>query len=188
MARYVTGYDRALWNTMCVEIAHKVLSTTGRPLILIPHVTIPGDNDHELLSSIYQQLGENKNIYLLPSTLSAAELKYVISKCDAVIASRTHAAIAAFSTGVPALCLSYSTKTEGLCVDMFNSLDYCINAKSITSAVIIERLNNVLNNSKYIREVLHNKTSEMKSMAYDSGNILSTILYGSHVIPKPSLR
>ena len=52
---------------------------------------------------------------------SAPELKWVISKCRYFIGARTHAVIAAYSTGVPAIALGYSIKSKGIARDLFGS-------------------------------------------------------------------
>lgn len=42
------------------------------------------------------------------------DLKGYISRCRFLVAARTHASIAAYSTGVPALVAGYSVKARGL--------------------------------------------------------------------------
>ena len=54
---------------------------------------------------------------------NAGQLKYVISKCRMLVAARTHASIAAYSSGVPALVLGYSVKARGIARDLFGSED-----------------------------------------------------------------
>lgn len=46
---------------------------------------------------------------------SCGDLKGYISRCRFLVAARTHASIAAYSTGVPALVAGYSVKARGDC-------------------------------------------------------------------------
>ena len=52
---------------------------------------------------------------------SCTELKYLISNCRFFLGARTHATIAAYSTGVPTLVLGYSVKSRGIARDLFGT-------------------------------------------------------------------
>lgn len=58
---------------------------------------------------------------LIPSTLTAAQYKSIISRCDMFIGARTHATIAAYSTCVPTLVIGYSVKSKGIAKDIFGT-------------------------------------------------------------------
>lgn len=49
------------------------------------------------------------------------ELKGIISRCRFFIGARTHATIAAYSTGVPTLVVGYSVKARGIARDLFGT-------------------------------------------------------------------
>ena len=49
--------------------------------------------------------------------------EYIISKCSFFIGARTHATIAAYSTGVPTLVVGYSVKARGIARDLFGTED-----------------------------------------------------------------
>jgi colanic acid/amylovoran biosynthesis protein len=64
--------------------------------------------------------------------LNCSELKYIISKCRFLIAARTHASIAAYSTCVPTLVVGYSVKAKGIAKDIFGTDDnYVIPVQSL---------------------------------------------------------
>ena len=52
---------------------------------------------------------------------SATDLKGYISRCRFMIAARTHASIAGYSTSVPTLVLGYSVKSRGIAQDIFGT-------------------------------------------------------------------
>jgi len=110
----------------------RILSDTNANIALIPHVTMPMDNDHSLLSDIEQSIPERfkPRVWLAGEHFSAAELKYIISKCRLLVCSRTHASIAAYSSGVPALVLSYSVKSAGIAEDLGTS-EHVINVSDV---------------------------------------------------------
>ena len=49
----------------------------------------------------------------------AETLKGYISRCRFLVAARTHASIAGYSTGVPTLVVGYSVKAKGIACDLF---------------------------------------------------------------------
>ena len=49
------------------------------------------------------------------------QLKGYILRCRFFIGARTHATIAAYSTGVPTLVLGYSVKSRGIAKDIFGT-------------------------------------------------------------------
>ena len=49
------------------------------------------------------------------------ELKGIISRCCFFVGARTHATIAAYSTGVPTLVVGYSVKARGIARDLFST-------------------------------------------------------------------
>ena len=89
-------------------------------IVFIPHVTMPADNDKEAFSSIQSLLApeDAKKLWMPEQSLNASELKYIISKCEILLCSRTHASIAGYSTFVPTLVLGYSVKSKGIGKDL----------------------------------------------------------------------
>jgi len=101
-------------------------------IILIPHVTTPADNDYSVLYDLEQAVPSQykPRVWLAGDRFSAAERKYIISKCRLLVCARTHAAIAAYSSGVPALVLGYSDKSAGIAKDL-NAGGFVINVSDI---------------------------------------------------------
>ena len=94
-----------------------IVTQTDCNIMLIPHVVTPADNDFALLADeLHSELSdeEKHRTYLLDSRYSAAEYKYAIAQCSLLVCARTHAAIAAYSLGIPALVLGYSIKAHVL--------------------------------------------------------------------------
>lgn len=89
-------------------------------LLLLPHVTMPADDDREALEELVQCLSpeERRRICRTPEDANAAQRKYLISRCELIVCCRTHASIAAYSTGVPALVVGYSVKARGIGLDL----------------------------------------------------------------------
>lgn len=92
----------------------------GLSAVLIPHVTVAADNDLNVLRQLYTELSpqQKKRVKLVDEGFSAQEYKYLIANCRFLVCSRTHASIAAYSTGVPTVVIGYSVKSIGIAEDL----------------------------------------------------------------------
>ncbi|MDG1459311.1 MAG: polysaccharide pyruvyl transferase family protein [Pseudoprimorskyibacter sp.] len=86
-------------------------------LLLISHVQRPeGDpeSDFTAAQELKLRLGDRSHrVEVLPQSLGATELKWVLAQLDWFAGARMHATIGAFSSGVPTLGLGYSDKAYG---------------------------------------------------------------------------
>lgn len=101
------------------RIAERIVDA-GKKVLLIPHVTVSADDDREALMELYKRLKPHvkEKTLLVSEELTAAEYKYMISVCDMLVCTRTHASIAAYSTFTPVLVIGYSVKSRGIAKDV----------------------------------------------------------------------
>ena len=113
------------------ELIKYILRETDMNIALIPHVVWKNNDDLEVLSRLYEECVE-KNRVITIEDHNAPELKYIISKCRFFIGARTHATIAAYSSGVPTLTVGYSVKAKGIATDLFgNDEHYTLSVQSL---------------------------------------------------------
>ncbi len=63
---------------------------------------------------------------------NAEQLKGYIARCRFMVAARTHASIAAYSSQVPTLVVGYSVKAHGIATDLFGtSENYVLPVQSL---------------------------------------------------------
>jgi len=134
---------------------------------LIPHSTTKDYNDLEVLRKIKDRFKNNSRIILVDKkVLNCSELKYIISKCRFLIASRTHASIAGYTTGVPTLVLGYSIKSKGIAKDIFGSFEnYVLPFEEIDKTKLIEKFEFLVNNEQNIKKILEVKMPVFKKQA-----------------------
>lgn len=114
-------YGLANLHTEQIYVAARAL-LDGDPalrLLLVPDVLrAPDDPESDWAASVAlkQRLGAAfaDRVQVLPQTMNATELKWVIARLDWFAGARMHATIAGFSSGVPTLGLGYSHKAEGV--------------------------------------------------------------------------
>lgn len=135
-----------------------LLEETNFNICFIPHVFSyeKKDQDIEVLNSMYEQYMDEPRIGFLNKDLSCTEIKYVISKCRFFIGARTHSVIAAYSTGVPALALSYSIKSLGIAKDIFGTNEgYVLSKASMEKSDCLKDtfVRNIMQKEEDIRSV-----------------------------------
>ena len=152
-----TGYKAV------VDLLKYVLKNTKYSICLLPHVTTEDCNDLDILNELKKEFSNNKRVYLEENEYDCRELKYIISKSKLVVAARTHASIAAYSTCVPTLVIGYSVKAKGIAKDLFGSYDdYVINSSDLTSELLIDKFNFINNNREKIINTLQEQMPKIK--------------------------
>lgn len=119
----VLRHERTAGATMAAAAAlmRHILDTSDGAVALIPHVTSAHSNDLAPLRQLYDAFAATGRVALLGEELNAPQIKGYIARCRAFIGARTHATIAAYSTGVPTLALGYSVKARGIARDLFGA-------------------------------------------------------------------
>lgn len=112
-------------------------------VFLIPHVLANNriEDDYYINCQIYEKFNDS-NLYLAPRFRTPGEAKAYISNMEFFIGSRMHATVAAFSTKVPFVAVSYSRKFQGL----YDSLDYryIIDGKKTSTQLALEETKNYI--------------------------------------------
>ncbi|MDR1464811.1 MAG: polysaccharide pyruvyl transferase family protein [Oscillospiraceae bacterium] len=125
------------------ELLRTLLADPEASVALIPHVMQPGNDDRAPLRELKADWSEDPRVFLLGDpdgsedgpAWTAPQLKYAISQCGIFLGARTHATIAAYSTGVPTLVLGYSVKSAGIAQDLFeNPAGLVVAVKDLRSA------------------------------------------------------
>ena len=155
---YKADYRKYLKNIveyLCKENKYNVF--------IIPHVS----SDENAAKWLKEKFDE---IYIFPMFESATDVKNIIASMDCFIGTRMHATIAAMSSGVPVIPVSYSRKFEGL----YSTLNYkyCVSLESMNTE---ECLNKTI---EYINELAEIKKTQIKSLvvANEKLNIMENAL------------
>jgi colanic acid/amylovoran biosynthesis protein len=115
------------WETLL----SRMLVDLNCHIALIPHVQETHTDDAVICHEIWRRLRFDPNVSVLAGDFSASEYKGVLSQCDAVVAERMHAGIAALSNCVPTAMVAYSVKARGI-------LDEMVGARHAAGKALIE--------------------------------------------------
>lgn len=129
-----------------------IIDTTDYQIALIPHVVKPDSDDNKPLKQLYDKFKDTNRVILI-NDCNCMELKGYISRCKMFIGARTHATIAAYSTGVPTLVVGYSVKAKGIAKDIFGTYEnYVIPVQSLKNGDdLIKAYNWLSENEESIR-------------------------------------
>lgn len=148
-----------------------ILNETDMHLCLIPHVYDSEKNlqDTEVIHEIMQDYGDNDRIAVVDKNLSCEELKFIISKCNFFVGARTHSMIAAYSTAVPALALSYSIKSRGIAKDLYGDEEFAIRYKAVESETqLVDAFQSLMRREEEIRKKYSENLENYKKTIFDA--------------------
>lgn len=178
MVKYISNNNISEFVNLAVKIIENIIKVTGRKLYFIPHVVINGNNDYEIMDTVYNNIDEKLRgrVIKVSDKLNAAEYKWIISQMEVFFGARTHATIASLSTLVPTLSFVYSIKSVGINKDLFGSDEFCIYPEQFNEEVLVEKINYLLDNKEKIQEHLKVSVDESKKLALKSGEYLNSII------------
>lgn len=148
------------------RLVEYILDCTDMKILLVPHVIWSHDDDRIILTKLYEKYKHSERIYMLPDS-SCEQLKGYISQCRFFIGARTHATIAAYSTGVPTLVVGYSVKSRGIARDLFGTeKNYVLPVQELEKENDLTRAFCwILKNEQKIKEHLQSVLPEYKKRA-----------------------
>lgn len=104
------------------ELIRYILDHTDMSIALIPHVVWQDNDDRIPLCALYDDFAESGRVVMIEDH-TCEELKGYIARCRFFVGARTHATIAAYSSGIPTLVVGYSVKAKGIAKDLFEQDD-----------------------------------------------------------------
>ena len=167
-----------------VAFIAQVLQGSDLGVLLVPHVApLDGNarnNDDLMNQRIREALktaGLDDSRYgVVPSGMNAAQLKYIISECRFLLAARTHATIAAFSSGVPTVSIAYSVKAEGINEDLFGHQRYVLQTPAVSASTLWSSLVQIRQDEPQIRARHETHAVEWRRKALDGAQRLKAVL------------
>jgi len=157
-------YVKGVLEFLCKNDCYKVY--------LIPHVfskdmEIKEENDLRVCCEMKENYPQ---VEILCDFETPMEAKGVISSMDVFIGARMHATIAAFSSGVPTIPVSYSRKFEGLYSDL--KYPYLIGATSMNTEDAIQKTVEWIQNT----ELLASKVKEAGPLIKEKQQVLVDLI------------
>ena len=137
------------------ELIRYLINSTESNIALIPHVVQRSSDDRIVLNAIYEEFQETKRVIMIHDC-DCQKLKGYIARCRFMIAARTHASIAAYSSIVPTIVVGYSVKSVGIARDLLGTDEgYVISAEKINKkSMLLDAFKSMESKESYIKEQL----------------------------------
>lgn len=165
ISQYTTKKDNIL-NSIKTLIEY-ILKDNDVGVLLLPHVYIETNRDLDALGKVKELFKDNDRVEILNDRIyDCEEIKYIISNCNYLVAARTHASIAGYSTLVPTLVIGYSVKSKGIALDLFGEYEnYVIPVDEMTPEILLEKFKFIQENEEKIKQILKEKMVIYKEKA-----------------------
>ena len=143
---------------------------------LIPHVVWKNSDDRGPLSELYKRFSYTGRVLLIEDCC-AEELKGYIAHCRYMVAARTHASIAAYSSSVPTLVVGYSIKARGIAMDLFGTADnYVVPVQSLINETDLSSAFKWLEkNGSNIKTHLHSFIPLYQQRVVEAENVITSL-------------
>ncbi|MDO4583958.1 MAG: polysaccharide pyruvyl transferase family protein [Planctomycetia bacterium] len=183
LMRYIQK-PRSQWMDRMVSLVVHLLQRLDYPLILIPHVMMepeifPDNHDFFFLQELHAQLPSayQKRTFLYDARQDdCTQIKWVISRLVAFIGVRTHATIAALSSGVPTFSIGYSIKSRGINRDLFGHEAWMVPFSELDEKSFPTKIHALLQEKSAIQSTLAQKIPEMRTLAWKNGEYLQEMM------------
>lgn len=155
------------------ELVKEVNKKYKMHVVFVPHVwdnyKYDLNDDYQLLKSIFMDCSnEDLKVSLAPKKLNAPEVKYLISKFKIFIGARMHSSIAALSSNVPAITISYSIKSEGINEIIFGDKNLVIKSNKLDKIILLKKIDDITKDLKYYKKMLFTKNKSIKKLLDNS--------------------
>ena len=159
------------------KLIEGIIAGTDMHIALIPHVVWSENDDRKPLRMLFEKYKHTGRVVMIEDH-NCMELKGYIARCRFMIAARTHASIAAYSTCVPTLVVGYSVKAKGIAKDIFGTYDnYVLPVQSLSKEDDLKNAFDWIYKNEYlIRTHLQSMMPEYRERALLIGEELKKIM------------
>ena len=172
-----SGNKRNLALKNYEHLIEHIINTTDMQIALIPHVVWDGKDDRVPLRMLFEKYKHIGRVVMIEDH-NCMELKGYIARCRFMVAARTHASIAAYSTCVPTLVVGYSVKAKGIAKDLFGTYEnYVLPVQSLSEEDdLTKAFDWIYKNEDLIRNHLQTMMPEYRDRALLIGEELKKIM------------
>lgn len=159
------------------RLIEHIIDSTDMQVALIPHVVWAENDDRVPLRMLFEKYKHTGRVVMIEDH-NCMELKGYIARCRFMVAARTHASIAAYSTCVPTLVVGYSVKAKGIAKDLFGTYEnYVLPVQSLSEEDdLTKAFDWIYKNEDLIRNHLQTMMPEYRERALLIGEELKKIM------------
>ena len=175
----IAEYEKIKGSTMknYNALLQYIIDNTDLQIALVPHVVWDNNNDLTPLTKLFEKFKHTGRVILLGDH-NCMELKGFISRLRMLIAARTHATVASYSTCVPTLVVGYSIKAKGIAKDIFGTYEnYVIPVQTLANEDdLINAFKWLYDNEDSIRKHLQDFMPSYKAKSLDASKEIQNLM------------
>ncbi|MBO5292312.1 MAG: polysaccharide pyruvyl transferase family protein [Lachnospiraceae bacterium] len=158
-------------------LIEQILKNTQMNVALLSHVVWEANDDRIPLRRLYERFQESGRVIMLPDA-DCTILKGYIARMRFLVAARTHASIAAYSSQVPVLVAGYSVKAKGIAEELFGTAEgYVVPVQEMKKPdELWEAFRSMMEREAEIRQLLKERMPVYVEQAEAGGRKLREIL------------
>ncbi len=170
------GEDQGLARKNYERLIEYILSETNFKILLIPHVVVDYGDDRLVHRDLFNKYKQSNRIQMIEDC-NCMEIKGYIARCRFFVGARTHATIAAYSSGVPTLVLGYSVKSRGIAKDLFGSYEeYVVPVQSLKNEDdLLTAFCRIVSNENQISGILKNQMANYKNSVFRAVDFIKSL-------------
>ena len=159
------------------RLIEHIIATTDMQVALIPHVVWAENDDRNPLQHLFDKYKHTERVVMIEDH-NCMELKGYIARCRFMVAARTHASIAAYSTCVPTLVVGYSVKAKGIAKDIFGTYENYVQPVQslLQEGDLTKAFDWIYKNEDHIRTHLQSTMPEYRDRALFTGEELKKLI------------
>lgn len=142
----------------------------------------PRNNDLLICGEVYNSVRDKSTVRWYPREMSPEEIRSLISRCDALVASRFHAMIGALEKCVPTLLIGWSHKYKEV-LDMFGLGEYAVDFSQLDLDKLKEKFIGFIAESDNIRVQIRDALPDVLESSRDNIRLISGVI--DKVMEKP---
>ncbi len=162
------------YTQLMAEATDFLVKKFSADVVFIPHFVFPNEvikNDKIPCQDIYKALKNKEHVKILIDDYRADEVKALFGLCDMVLSCRMHAAIAATSSAVPTVALSFGHKFHSVLGKMLRP-DKCIVRTDDSYEQVLGALTQAVEycwaNRLFMRATLSSNQEKARALAFST--------------------
>lgn len=164
------------------------LNESGYNVLLIANAAREGsdkprNNDLLICSEVYDAVRDKSRVRWYPREMSPEEIRELIARSDALVASRFHAMIGALEKSTPTLLIGWSHKYKEV-LDMFGLGEYAVDFSALDLELLKSRFSSFIEERENIREKLESGLPSVMKSSQDNIRYISEVI--DEAAQKPS--
>jgi polysaccharide pyruvyl transferase WcaK-like protein len=143
-----------------VPVCNYITNDLNGSVVFIPHVQSGLVADDPLIPArVWQGVKNKDRVHIITGDYHPAVLRSVLAKCDVVVSTRFHAAVAAIAENVPTVAIPYSHKFYDV-MKKVGLEEYIL--QGMSSVEIIAKIEEAWENNEQLRAMLRVNTIRVK--------------------------